>query len=45
MLGLCYHKGSGGRELGGYDQDQVALVVPDYTVFGSRAGYSGYTNH
>ena len=31
--GLCYHKSSGVR---GYDKDQVALVKPDSTTYGSR---------
>ena len=34
-LGLCYHKGSGGRSLGLWHEDQVALVIPDSTGFGS----------
>ena len=30
----------------GYNEDQVALVIPDSTIFGSRvAGYSWYTHH
>ena len=34
-LGVWHHKGSGGRGLG-YDKDQVALVIPDSTGFGSQ---------
>ena len=33
-LGLCYHKGSGGRSLGyDKDKDQVDLVIPDSSGF------------
>ena len=34
-LRLLYHKGSGGRS-SGLDEDQVALVIPDSTCFGSE---------
>ena len=33
-LGLCCHKGSGGSGVQGYDEDQVALVIKDPSVFG-----------
>ena len=35
-LGLCYHKGSVRWGVHGYNEDQVALVVPDSTDFGSQ---------
>ena len=34
-LGLHYHKGSGGRGMGPFE-DQVALIVPDPTKFSSQ---------